>query len=598
MPSRLLHFKLSPWEGGLNTSLDPALIPPQQCTTLDNVVFGERSSRKKRDGIDHSWDYGTITGNTAANPTVISSTAHGLATNDQVVITGSNSTPTIDGTYTVTVTGANTFTIPVNVSNAGTAGKWRLNNGSTSILKLHDFWYDSSGKTQLVLGVASDRSVYKYSAGARTKLTDTGTAWSGTLTSVSAITFNNRAIIACSGSGNVVKMYDGTTLTDLSGTPPQASIVQTHLGRIWTNDKTNPDRIHYSPVADHTQWNGAGDSGAFDIGKGDGDPEGITAIFPSFKGELFVAKKTKLYRISGLYPETFEVRLVSSGIGCVSHNAVAAIDQDDIFFVSEKGVHSLAATANYGDFEASYVSLDIQKTFNEDLDQSRLKYIQAAYLPNLNSVAFGVTEETSSGRSLTTTAVNNTLYLYNIYKKAWYRWPDLPCSSVSVVSDSDRKRFYFGTHNTRVSKSFNSTNYDVSKSGSNLPIRFKIVSGLIYPDNDPYTVKKLRKFVLYYRPQGTHTITAQVKVDSKTVSTANLLSFSDTGGADLLGSTFILGTSVLGYDVNLGAYTRTVDGRGRGFRVTIEQTGTDESADIQGIGLIFEPAGASSETNA
>jgi len=66
----------------------------------------------------------TITGNTAANPTEITSVAHGLATNDVVYIVGSNSTPTINGQQTVTVTSADAFTVPVNVTTAGTAGEW------------------------------------------------------------------------------------------------------------------------------------------------------------------------------------------------------------------------------------------------------------------------------------------------------------------------------------------------------------------------------------------------------------------------------------------------------------------------------------------
>ncbi len=47
---------------------------------------------------------GTITANTLANPTVVTSTAHGLATGATIVIAGSNSTPTINGTRVVTVT--------------------------------------------------------------------------------------------------------------------------------------------------------------------------------------------------------------------------------------------------------------------------------------------------------------------------------------------------------------------------------------------------------------------------------------------------------------------------------------------------------------
>lgn len=73
-----------------------------------------------------------ISSNTAANPTVITSPVHGLTTGNSIQIYGSNSTPELSGTYTVTVLTANTFTVPVNVTVAGTAGYWNLSTGIVS----------------------------------------------------------------------------------------------------------------------------------------------------------------------------------------------------------------------------------------------------------------------------------------------------------------------------------------------------------------------------------------------------------------------------------------------------------------------------------
>lgn len=65
----------------------------------------------------------TISGNTVANPTIVhTSTAHGLISGQAVTISGSNSTPTIDGTRIVTVTDTTHFSVAVNVTVAGTAG--------------------------------------------------------------------------------------------------------------------------------------------------------------------------------------------------------------------------------------------------------------------------------------------------------------------------------------------------------------------------------------------------------------------------------------------------------------------------------------------
>jgi hypothetical protein len=66
----------------------------------------------------------TISGNTAANPSVVTSAAHGLTSGDLVYFVGSNSTPTLNGPQIVTVTNEDVFTVPVNVTNPGTTGEW------------------------------------------------------------------------------------------------------------------------------------------------------------------------------------------------------------------------------------------------------------------------------------------------------------------------------------------------------------------------------------------------------------------------------------------------------------------------------------------
>ena len=63
----------------------------------------------------------TVTANTAANPTVITCGAN-IPTGTAVTISGSNSTPSIDGTWTATNSSAVAFTIPVICTVAGTAG--------------------------------------------------------------------------------------------------------------------------------------------------------------------------------------------------------------------------------------------------------------------------------------------------------------------------------------------------------------------------------------------------------------------------------------------------------------------------------------------
>lgn len=515
-------FQLLPWEGGINTALEASQIPNNQLTEADNVVFDTRGSRKKREGINFDWD--------------------------------------------------------------------SASNGSDSILGHHDFWYGSSSRTQRIIAVSSAKNFYAYNGGTRSTLTIDGsaTAWSSDITDVSFLTINNICIIAADGTGNVMRKWAGgsNNVFNLGGTPPQASILREHLGRVWCNDKTNPDRLHYSTTANPEEWNGTGDSGAIDIGVGDGDPIGITAIFPTFQGDLFVAKKTKLYRIKGDAPENFQVSLVTSGLGCESHNSITPVDEGDMVFGSDRGFHSLATTAAYGDFEAYFLSKDIQKTFNIYFTKSRLKFVKAAYLSNLNSILVAVTDESVG------TGSNNAVWLYNFESKAWYRWPNISCQSMAVVQDSDKKRVYFGTNTTRLAKSLNGTNYDINTSGTNTAIIFTVTTGLIFPDNQPFLIKGFKSFGLVYKPQGNHTISVEFKIDN---FDPQPLTYTNITSTDLLGSTFILGSSTLGSDVTTAPYTLPVDGYGRGFQVSISQSGIDEEVEIQGFFVEYENAGTQQE---
>ncbi len=74
----------------------------------------------------------TITSNTAANPSVVTTPyPHGLTTGDIILISGvSTSSPTINGERTVTVTSTTTFTVPVNVATPGTGGSFVRANSS------------------------------------------------------------------------------------------------------------------------------------------------------------------------------------------------------------------------------------------------------------------------------------------------------------------------------------------------------------------------------------------------------------------------------------------------------------------------------------
>lgn len=69
---------------------------------------------------------GVISAISIAAAAVVTAIGHGLNTGDKIVIANSNCTPTIDGERTVTVLTADTFSVPVTTTVAGTAGNYGL----------------------------------------------------------------------------------------------------------------------------------------------------------------------------------------------------------------------------------------------------------------------------------------------------------------------------------------------------------------------------------------------------------------------------------------------------------------------------------------
>ena len=115
-----------------NSVATPTLVTTTTAHGLvmgDSVVITGSNSTPSINGThvitpatDRSFEINvTVTGAGSAG-TVTPVKAHGLTTGHKVVITGSNSTPTLNGTHAVTVLSTTTFSVAVNVTGAGTAG--------------------------------------------------------------------------------------------------------------------------------------------------------------------------------------------------------------------------------------------------------------------------------------------------------------------------------------------------------------------------------------------------------------------------------------------------------------------------------------------
>ncbi len=419
-------------------------------------------------------------------------------------------------------------------------------------------------------------------------VTTQGLTWNGTyaITGLSTTSLTNDTIqYTAAGSGTFASAAD--TGGSVDSHAPNGNIVAEHQGRCLLTDKDDLDGVHYSATFNHEKWWGYGDSGRLDVSSDDNDPIGITGIFPTFNGDLFIAKKTKLVRVVGVIP-FHQMVTVSESIGCISHESIAAIDKTDIIWASTKGVHSLATTINYGDYEEAFISKDIQSSFNEDWEQSRQKYLKGRYLATENLYLLGVTEEELGTQ-------NNCVWAYNTSLKKWIsRWPNVDCESIFIANDADQVRPYFGSSTGRVYKGWSGNRYDTNESGADVAISLLAETGLIFPSGSPYSINGFKKVVLFYTPRGNQTISVNVKVDAfSPQSTA----FDESSGGTPLGTGWVLGSTALGSEGMFAPYNRQIDGYGYGVKITISESARLSSYSIEGIGIEYQPMEISHDVN-
>ena len=164
-----------------------------------------------------------ITSITVANPTVITATAHGFSNGDVVAIFGSNTSPTIDGVWTVSSVTTNTFTIPVNVT--------LVNSEVATVQKTSRIVYGRWITRQLP---AQTISAGNWSFYGMQRSSGTGTPWGNTTTSNVNLIWGMCVAQWRAGTGVVARFLDSPS----GGTGQSAS--------------TNYDRAQTTTVAGGT----------------------------------------------------------------------------------------------------------------------------------------------------------------------------------------------------------------------------------------------------------------------------------------------------------------------------------------------------------
>jgi hypothetical protein len=226
---------------------------------------------------------------------------------------------------------------------------------------------------------------------------------------------------------------------------PLARFGAEHQTRLWlAGDRRNPLRAYYSGDRQPNVWFAPAqnsisnrfdtqiNAGYLEVPGRRGDE--ITAIWGDYYGQLLIFTKRAVYRVTGSGTSSYAIQTVSQDVGCINELSVTQVG-NDIWFLSNEGVHSLATSEKFGDLIKGFASGPIQDLWGGDpstvrpISKTNLGQSRMAYNRTLGLVYVAVP-------LLTDTTASN-VFIYNTTSESWYGpWEidSLGLASVEIAS--------------------------------------------------------------------------------------------------------------------------------------------------------------------
>lgn len=389
--------------------------------------------------------------------------------------------------------------------------------------------------------------------------------------------FENRAPVYYTISGNLKNYPVRSTHTMI---PP--TMFRKHDFRIfYAGIENDRDRLFASAVNNIFDFTLIGGGFAMRFDDGDGDPQGLTGISPTFRGDLYVYKWNSIYRVyRGNYG--YGIDQVTNEAGSISHTCVAAT-QNDVYSVDTGGIRSLAVTAKYGAAEETTLTWPIYDYFQKSVNWSAYKNFHLAYDKTTATLLFLYTSAGSS--------INNRILGMNLSTRQFFEWRDCEYPAIG-------RYFEFGRQRTFVHCSTNGASIldkEVYTAGENQPIDLDVETGQIFPFGDPKIVFNITKAWLLARPT-TKSVEVQIEysLDGKEPVTVTLDTFGAGYGAVISDNPDVggvIGTDIIGRmpsEMAILPFKCEGEGHAIQFRIRQEPPDSDPSQPCEIFGLVYE----------
>lgn len=383
-----------------------------------------------------------------------------------------------------------------------------------------------------------------------------------------------------SSNNDEFKYWDGTNYID--ATPPPAGnpkFLATYKGRLvaagFVGAGSRPFQVNLSKVNEADNWTtgtGANDGVSFVVDDV-GDPDGVTGLC-TFQNRLYVFLRRGIFSLSGTTGADMIRENVVTGIGAINNNCILPIG-NDVYFLSERGLLSLKSSDKAITSEYGYMSRDIAKIYNEQLDRSKESRWTMEYDENENLLLISCTSVGS--------VENDIVLVYNTEKNVWTTWENINARSLAKVLVDRKSKILAGQENGTLALMGESLRKDFET----IDYQSQFLTGIYYPGKEADIEHVFEEVTVLCSAESTATLTVQISIDSDILQTETLE--LNTSGSRLT-STFVLGSSVLGKSVFTPKTIKLNGGRGFGIQVRVI---FPSSIDVEFYGVLINsrPAG-------
>jgi hypothetical protein len=331
---------------------------------------------------------------------------------------------------------------------------------------------------------------------------------------------------------NAPQSYDGTTWQALAGSPPSTGgPVIVHGNRALMLDATNTRRLSWSKLSDPENWTASSDAGSMVVSGPVGSP--LVGLL-RMTNEVLLGHRDYVTRLQGTSPSTYALTnavpaQVSTGV--ISPLAMI-FSNNDARWISQRGIHSLGTTQDFGDLLEKFTSERIDPYFTANTDYTislnQLSKSCACYDSQNNRDLFAVDTD-GDGK-------NDLIFVRDVFTGAFSTWPSMSCASLwPAHNGAAGYEVWMGGYDGFVRR------LNVDASTNAIDARFNHLSDL----GDSTWAKSLRHLYVHLREEGVGTLTVTTNIDYG-ASGGQTYSISLLGNSAVLGSTFVLGTSTLG----------------------------------------------------